>query len=89
MDRDQIKAAILVMQAYVDGEEIEQSPIGDGWGPVHEPVWDWYQNDYRIKPKPREFWVRIDHGIAMQISSDDDKQDRDGWIKVREVIENE
>ena len=95
MDREKTKAAIAVMQAYVDGEEIEYAKrdipgVGtacswDSHG--YTPNFDWHNYDYRIKPKPREFWVRIDHGIAMQISSDSDKQERDGWIKVREVIE--
>jgi len=50
--REQTIEAIRVMQAYVDGKEVEvQRPIaGSVWLPASEPRWDWFNSNYRIKP---------------------------------------
>lgn len=51
---------IAIMQAYLDGKTIETLAIGsDTWygmtpitEDVGEPLWDWKQFKYRIKPEP-------------------------------------
>jgi hypothetical protein len=59
MNKEETKKAIEVMQAYVDGKEIEY--LGDAsWGPTRltGPLWDWATTEYRIKPQePRVFWL--------------------------------
>lgn len=52
MTIEETKAAIKVMQAYVDGKEI-QSYYADAWHDV-TPAWSWDNNLglYRIKPEP-------------------------------------
>lgn len=46
--------AIKVMQAYVDGKNIECAQVEKLiWGPTHSPVWNWNNFTYRIKPLPR------------------------------------
>jgi len=53
MTREQTKEAIRVMQAYVDGKEIESvSRMGIVWMRAPEPCWDWLNCDYQIKPTP-------------------------------------
>lgn len=56
MTREQTKEAIRVMQAYVDGEEVQYSPKqGKGsyfWTTKDNPLWNWEHYDYRIKPTP-------------------------------------
>ena len=55
------KEKIEVMQACVDGEEIEskkskkskKSKINE-WGETFTPAWNWFEKDYRIKPKEPE-----------------------------------
>lgn len=44
---------IAVMQAYVDGKEIEYR-CGDyqTWRKTIDPLWDWYKTDYRVKTEP-------------------------------------
>ena len=42
---------IAVMQAYVDGKEIEYESYSK-WEKVTEPAWNWGGNDYRVKPEP-------------------------------------
>lgn len=50
------KQKVEVMQAYLDGEQIEQiyATSNDGnWCYSPNPVWNWYQYNYRVKPKPK------------------------------------
>lgn len=54
MDKEQTKAAIAVMQAYVDGNQIEVKGRGVGWCPcATDPTWDWTVCEYRVKPEPK------------------------------------
>lgn len=50
---------VKVMQAFIDGKDIEISNHKGGWE-IFEciPVWNWVSNEYRIKPPPlKEIWV--------------------------------
>ena len=58
MNREETKQAIAIMQAFVDGKEIEYSD-GTVWESGFSPSWNWYGTKYRIKPKPREFSFRL------------------------------
>jgi hypothetical protein len=48
---EQTKEAIKVMQAFVDGKELEVREV-DEWRRTFIPLWQWHTNDYRIKPTP-------------------------------------
>lgn len=74
MNIEETKEAIKVMQAYVDGKEVEaQRPIaGSCWIRASEPRWDWFNYIYRIKPTtvlrpwtpdevPLGAWMRCKH----------------------------
>lgn len=52
MTREETKERIAVMQAYVDGKQIQlQLPDGK-WGEIPNP--DWCNNaNYRVKPEPK------------------------------------
>ena len=55
MTREETKKCIEVMQAYVDGKEIEvKNPDNekDNWQITRNPVWSWARLNYRIKPQP-------------------------------------
>jgi len=53
MTREQTKEAIRVMQAYVDGKEVESKHItSHNWVLDKTPRWNWDNFDYRIKPTP-------------------------------------
>ena len=43
---------IEVMQAYVDGKQIEIL-YSENWEDNSVPLWNWWNNDYRIKPKAK------------------------------------
>ena len=51
MNIEQTKEAIRVMQAFVDGKELEHRYNGK-WVKIHVPRWDWDNTEYRIKPTP-------------------------------------
>ena len=55
-----LKEKIEVMQAALDGKEIEFN-FGSGWSGFIEdsPVWDWNTNDYRIKQDPMVRYVVV------------------------------
>ena len=55
MTRDETIEAIRVMQAYVDGKEIEVQRLSAGaagliWRSADPLCWDWLNGNYRIKP---------------------------------------
>ena len=60
------KEKIEVMQAYVDGKQIQIRAAGNNkrdWEDFNfgEPCWDWYETEYRIKPeeeKPKRMTKR-------------------------------
>jgi hypothetical protein len=54
---------VEVMQASIAGKEIQhrrrcQEPIlWMDFARYEEPSWDWLDNDYRVKPVTREWWI--------------------------------
>lgn len=68
MTREETKAAIAVMQAYVDGAEIQVRPNDvDGWKDK-TPHWNWVSFCYRVKPKPKlelkvGAWYELQSGL--------------------------
>lgn len=57
------KEKIAIMQAYVDGKEIEFKPqFSDNWETCKEPVWNWHECSYRVKKKIHYFlcWRSFD-----------------------------
>jgi hypothetical protein len=48
MNREQTIEAIRVMQAFVDGKDV-QSMYEGKWSLVHVPRWNWDDTQYRIK----------------------------------------
>ena len=99
MDREETQKAIEVMQAYVDGEQIEIKATS-GWIREFNPLWTWSLHcQYRVKPKPRFIWVACgtdaDYTSSLTWATEDAcnsaYQDLpgDGWkaVKFVEVIE--
>jgi len=50
MNIQQTKECIRVMQAFVDGKDIEILGPVRKWEPVNCPRWGWDDTQYRIKP---------------------------------------
>jgi len=75
MNIEETKEAIRVMQAFVDGKEVEQKnnhhltnalPL---WNPAPGPAWNWGDDikNYRIKPTPTlRPWTADEVPLGMQ-----------------------
>ena len=89
MNREDTKKAIEVMQAYVNGTELEYrvKPDGISWHRVSSPVWSWGQDEYRIKPKPREFFISAFCKNGDHLMPPSYAKNSTDFIRVREVIE--
>lgn len=55
MTREEARKAAEVMLAFANGAEIERlREDGNGWLEDNfNPLFNWFMNDYRIKPKPK------------------------------------
>lgn len=54
MTREKTAECIKVMQAYLDGKQIEFKDCMGRWCEVNNPLWNWdSERDYRIKPEPK------------------------------------
>lgn len=78
MDRKETAERIKIMQAFVDGKQIEFKDCMGRWCEVKNPLWNWdSERKYRIKPEPKyrpfanvdECWQEIQ------------KHQPFGWIK--------
>jgi len=65
MNKEEIEAAIKVMQAFVNGQSIEflVSPYND-WHETTCPVWDFSKYRYRVKPLYVDF--KIDDKVLVR-----------------------
>jgi hypothetical protein len=52
MNIEQTKEAIRIMQAFVDGKEVEYERPDGIWMLINSPAWNWHSQYYRIKPTP-------------------------------------
>ena len=52
MNIEQTKEAIRVMQAFVDGKEIQSLAPFEEWITTDQPAWNFTSYTYRIKPIP-------------------------------------
>lgn len=82
MTKEETAECIKVMQAYTNGEIIEEKRFSfdpTEWVESIDPSWQWYKFDYRIKPRPkyRPFKNADECWKEMQ------KHNPFGWIKVK------
>ena len=52
-----LREKIETMEAFERGEEIELKQSDNDWIVHNSPSWDWINNSYRIKPKPKQVVV--------------------------------
>ena len=98
MTREQTIEAIKVMQAYVDGKEVEVRGLPCSvWMSAGEPCWNWQFMEYRIKPTatlrpwtadevPLGAWIRFKKVIDDRriLAWTSTQRDRDIWLSERE-----
>ncbi len=84
---------IEVVQAHKEGKQIQtRDHFGhSGWQNCH-PVWDFYHNDYRVKPeprKPREWWIHLNASGMHEVHETTENRSHCGHcILVREVMDD-
>ena len=97
MNIEQTKEAIRIMQAYVDGKEVQYEVPNKEWITTDQPAWNFISYNYRIKPTatlrpwtadevPLGAWIRFkkvidDRSILAWTSN---QADRDMWLDERE-----
>ena len=94
MTRNETRAAILIMEAYLDGHKIQR--CGKHWNPkeslkpdwcdTDEPCWDFDNCDYRIKPTPvLRPWTADEVPLGAWMRFKRNPQDRVllGWVSVQ------
>ena len=97
MNIEETKEAIRVMQAFVDGNQVERRLRRlEGWNTTNNPSWNWTDCIYRIKPTPvlRPWtadevplgaWLRNKGLYGRQIITHTAEQkDREWWLKASE-----
>ena len=55
-----LREKIETMEAFERGEYVEvrtDKTKSGTWSVAVDPIWDWNNNDYRIKPKPKQVVV--------------------------------
>jgi len=95
MNIEETKEAIRVMQAYVEGKDVESMYDGK-WAIIYVPRWNWSDTEYRIKPTatlrpwtadevPLGAWIRSKGLYGRQIITHTAEQkDREWWLKASE-----
>jgi len=88
MTREQTKEAIRIMQAYVDGKEVDVQRLLDGsvWMPAGAPCWDWLNGNYRIKPTAKlRPWTadEVPLGAWMRFKRNPEDRVLLGWVSVQ------
>ena len=97
MNIEETKEAIRVMQAFVDGKEVQYEVPNKEWITTDQPAWNFISYNYRIKPTatlrpwtadevPLGAWIRFkkvidDRSILAWTST---QRDRDMWLDERE-----
>jgi len=97
MTREQTKEAIRIMQAYVDGKEVQYEVPNKEWITTDQPAWNFISYNYRIKPTPvlRPWtadevplgaWIRYKRALHDRsiLAWTSNQADRDMWLDERE-----
>ena len=92
MDRKRAKELLPIIQAFADGKDVEFSNRDGDWESfvVGEDSFNLsFDNKWRIKPEPREWYVALDTGDPYECTAFSNMPDPaiGDVVHVREVIE--
>ena len=84
-----IRSKIQVMEAFERGEYVEvrtDKTKSGTWSVAVDPIWDWNNNNYRIKPKPKktvviEKWLLKMQGTNQYAIEEGSKEEMCTWGK--------
>ena len=77
MTTEETRDAVKVMEAYANGKKIQYLDNNNKWIDAHNPVFDWYNYDYRIKPEPKYRPFKTQEECWQEMM----KHQPFGWIK--------
>ena len=95
MNREKTEKAIDVMQAYVDGKEVQFKRIDsrkawEDFKPWSTPIWDWYCFDYRVKPEPIVRWAALStENEVIVLYRTKEEAERSSWDRIVKLVEVE
>jgi len=80
MNIEETKEAIRVMQAYVDGKEVQCRHVGlETWATLNSTKWNWRDWAYRIKPTTTlRPWTADEVPLGAQVRKQSDPTSR--WL---------
>jgi hypothetical protein len=70
--RNKVKGRIELMQAWLDGKQVQYKDLARNWIDIDEPSWS-SMYEYRIKPENKKFYIGIDKS---EVTGLDTKVDR-------------
>ena len=86
MDRKETAERIKIMQAFVDGKQIEFKDCMGRWCEAKNPLWNWdSEGKYRIKPEPKYRPFKDAEECWQQMK----KHEPFGWIRNKKTKEYE
>ena len=56
---------IDVIAAHRDGKKIQVNGSGGIWADTDHPTWNFYSNEYRVKPEPMEIEVWFERATIL------------------------
>lgn len=81
MDRNQAKEFYPILQAFIDGKELEvYSPSKDTWVDIRNKDEIYFGNNYRIKPEPKYRHFKD----AEECWNEMEKHQPFGWVKTKD-----
>jgi hypothetical protein len=86
MNIEQTKEAIRIMQAYVDGKEVQYEVPNKEWITTDQPAWNFISYNYRIKPTAKlRPWTADEVPLGAWMRFKRNPQDRVllGWVSVQ------
>ena len=86
MTREQTIEAIRVMQAYVDGKEVQYEVPNKEWITTDQPAWNFISYNYRIKPTAKlRPWTadKVPLGAWMRFKRNPQDRVLLGWVSVQ------
>lgn len=93
MDFKKAKEIIEIVQAYIDGKDIQYLNLDGNWVSTINPVFDFSDIKYRIKPEPRVFYGSIkDDPDSLTVFKSKNRSDHcrrtdERAIKFKEVLD--
>ena len=79
MNIEKTKEAIRIMQAFVDGKEVEAFSPCQKWESATTPRWGWDDTQYRIKPTATlRPWTADEIPLGVQVRQKSNPTDR--WL---------